>query len=94
MHAKTFKIAFKSLQLLKSRTMWKLHFQTNATLSKNLKKNMTINLQKIGVLSATHLDYSGSMHTFDDCIKYIESTVGIGTHVKPVIFTLIIFAVY
>ena len=55
---------------------------------------MTIKLQKIGILAATHLDYSGSLHTLDDCIKYIESTVRIQTDVKPVIFTVIIFAVY
>ena len=54
---------------------------------------MTIQLQKIGVLSAAHHDCSGSLHTFDECKKYIESTVGIGTHVKPVIFALNLFAV-
>ena len=34
------------------------------------------------------------MHTFDECKKYIESTVGIVTDVKPVDFTLNAFAVW
>ena len=54
---------------------------------------MKIELQEIQVLSTTHHDSIGSLHTFDDCIKYSESTVRIGTHVKPVVFTLNIFAV-
>ena len=41
-----------------------------------------------------HPDCIGTLQTFDDCLKYSESTVGIVTEVKPVIFTLIIFAVY
>ena len=61
---------------------------------RNLKKNAIIELQKIGVLSATHLDNIGSLYTLDDCKLCIESTVRIQTDVKPVIFTLIVFAVY
>ena len=59
-----------------------------------LAQNITIELQKREVLSVTNLDYIGSLHTLDDCKKYIESTVRIVTDVKPVIFTVIIFAVY
>ena len=58
-----------------------------------IRHNITIELQKIGVLSATHLNYIGSLHTLDDCKKCIESTVGIVTDVKPVIFTVNLFAV-
>ena len=57
------------------------------------KQKITITLLKIQVLPATHHDCSGSLHTFAKCKKCIESTVRIGTHVKPVKFTLIIFAV-
>ena len=59
-----------------------------------LGKKITLVLQEIQVLSATNHDCIGSLHTFSDCKKCIESTVGIGTHVKPVEYTLIIFAVY
>ena len=55
---------------------------------------MTIQLQKTQVLSAFHLDYIESLYRLDECKKCIESTVGTGTHVKPVKFTLNIFAVY
>ena len=51
-------------------------------------------MQKIEVLSLLHHDFSGSLHTFCHCKKYIESTVRIVTDVKPVKFTLILFAVY
>ena len=55
---------------------------------------MTIELLNILFFSLTHHDSSESLHTFDDCLKYSESTVRIGTHVKPLIFTLDVFAVY
>ena len=51
-------------------------------------------MQRKQVFSAIHHDYSGSLHTFCNCKKYIESTVGTRTHVKPVFFTLNVFAVY
>ena len=54
---------------------------------------MTVELQKMGVLSLTHDNCSGSLHTFDDCKKCIESTVRIRTDGKPVKFTLNVFAV-
>ena len=59
----------------------------------NLARNTIDELQRILVLSAIHHDYSGSLHTFCKCKKYIESTVGTRTHVKPVFFTVNLFAV-
>ena len=61
---------------------------------RNLKKNAIIELQKIGVLFAFLCDYIESLHTFCNCKKYSESTVGIVTDVKPVVFTVDLFAVY
>ena len=58
-----------------------------------LVKSKVNGLQKIQVLSAIHHKSSGSLHTFEDCKKYSESTVGTGTDVIPVICTLNIFAV-
>ena len=55
---------------------------------------MTLEMQRLKVLSVTHHEYSRSLHTIDKCKKYIESTVRTGTHVKPVFFTVNIFAVY
>ena len=51
-------------------------------------------LQKVHILSVTQNNYSESLHTFYQCKKYSESTVGTRTHVKPVFFTLNVFAVY
>ena len=80
------------MQILNLRTMQTLHYQTYLIALKNYVKNMVIKLQKIWVLPATYLDYIGSLHTLDDCIKYSESTVRIVTDVKPVIFTVNLFA--
>ena len=64
------------------------------SLHRKLGEIIAIELQKMQVLSATCQEYSGSLHTYNNCSKYSESTVRIGTHVKPVIFALNIFAVY
>ena len=45
-------------------------------------------MPKINTKSAVHRDCIGSLHTFDECIKYSESTVGIVTDVIPAIFTV------
>ena len=50
-------------------------------------------MQKIEIKSVVHRDCIGSLHTFDEFIKYSESTVGIVTDVKPVVFTVDLFAV-
>ena len=61
---------------------------------RNLEKSTTIELERKQDLSAILHDYSGSLHTFCHCKKCIESTVRTRTHVKPVFFTVDIFAVY
>ena len=60
---------------------------------RNLEKSTIIEWERKQVLSAIHHDCSGSLHTFYNCKKCIESTVGTRTHVKPVFFTLNIFTV-
>ena len=84
----------KKVAKMNSKTKWYLLYQTNLIALENYEKKITLDLHKTQILAATHHDCSGLLHTFDECKKYIESTVRIGTHVKPVIFTLIIFAVY
>ena len=60
---------------------------------RNLEKSATIKLEITQVLSVILRDSSGSLHTLCHCKKCIESTVRTRTHVKPVFFTLNIFAV-
>ena len=61
---------------------------------RNLEKSTAIELERKHVLYAVHHNYSESLHTFYQCKKYSESTVGTRTHVKPVFFTVDLFAVY
>ena len=93
MHVKSFTKLSKKLQILNSRSKWKLHYQIILTASKNQIRNLTIEFWEIQVFPATHHDYIESLHTYNDCIKYSESTVGTGTQVKPVLFTVNIFEV-
>ena len=100
LHWKTYKNISKNLQKsLKNRT--KIEFKNSAKAallsycdcSRNLVKSTTIELERKQVLSAIHHDYSGSLHTICNCKICIESTVGTRTHVKPVFFTVNLFAV-
>ena len=79
------KIEFKNLV--------KTALSSHSNCIRNLEKSTTIELERTQVLSAINHDCSGSLHTFCYCKKCIESTVGTRTHVKPVFFTVDIFAV-
>ena len=61
---------------------------------RKLEKSTGIKLVRKQVLSSIYHDRSGLLNTFCYCKKCIESTVRTGTHVKPVFFTVNIFAVY
>ena len=56
-------------------------------------RNALIRLHWLHLIYCSMLKYSDSMHARINCKKYSESAVEIGTHVKPVVFTLEIFAV-
>ena len=86
MHQKPYKFESKNLAKITSSNF--------SNCIAKLEHFMTIRLLKTQLLFAIHLDYIWSMQTLDDCKKYIESTVGTVTDVKPVISTVNIFAVH
>ena len=61
--------------------------------SKSSQKDSQKVAEKVVMEIGLRSKYSGLLHTFVDCQKDSQTTVGIGTHLKPVLLAVKIFAV-